>query len=469
MSSPVPPSLPPDFHAVLTSYLPTALQGNPYFEAGFGLSLFGTALAFARGGSKGFITLTKRHFLVTLEITNKDRSYPWVLSWLTRQASVSGSSTLAQHVSVNTNVGEVSNPLDGSDKSLSSSGDGSVQFEFAPCPGRHFITYGGRILMVERVRADQALLDMNTGLPFETVSLTTMGRSRDVFEKLLLDASIEAREREMHHTIIYKSWGSEWHPFGKPRLRRPLSSVILDDGIAESIKDDFLQFKQSRSWYIDRGIPYRRGYLLHGPPGSGKTSFITALAGELGFDICVLNLGEAGLTDDRLSHALSNMPPRSFALLEDVDAAFTQRDSTDNSQSRSYVTFSGLLNALDGVSAGEERVVFMTTNHITRLDPALIRPGRADVLKMIDDASVSQMQRMFLKFYPNAEEESHLFGARLGTTKLSMALLQGFFMTVRNETAQGALEQTDALKLEAKEIEQLQHQIAQMQTQQHIK
>ena len=58
--------------------------------------------------------------------------------------------------------------------------------------------------------------------------------------------------------------------------------------------------------------------------------------------------GEAGLTDDRLAHALSNLPPRSLALLEDVDAAFVQRDATDHSQSRSYVTFSGLLNALDG-------------------------------------------------------------------------------------------------------------------------
>ena len=54
------------------------------------------------------------------------------------------------------------------------------------------------------------------------------------------------------------------------------------------------------------------------------------------------------------------MPPRAFALLEDVDAAFVRRDAADVSQSRSYVTFSGLLNALDGVSAGEERVVFMT-------------------------------------------------------------------------------------------------------------
>jgi mitochondrial chaperone BCS1 len=88
-----------------------------------------------------------------------------------------------------------------------------------------------------------------------------------------------------YHIYIqrYKSWGTEWHPFGKPRLRRPLSSVILDEGIAEEIKNDFVQFKLSRQWYVDRGIPYRRGYLLHGPPGSGKTSFITALAGEVCF------------------------------------------------------------------------------------------------------------------------------------------------------------------------------------------
>jgi chaperone BCS1 len=77
------------------------------------------------------------------------------------------------------------------------------------------------------------------------------------------------------------------------------------------------------------GIPYRRGYLLYGPPGSGKSSFIQALAGELGYNICLLNLSEPGLTDDRLNHLLGNTPERSILLLEDVDAAFNQRIQTD--------------------------------------------------------------------------------------------------------------------------------------------
>ena len=113
--------------------------------------------------------------------------------------------------------------------------------------------------------------------------------------------------------------------------------------------------------YADRGIPYRRGYLLHGPPGSGKSSFILALAGHLSYNICILNLAERGLTDDRLALALSCVPPNSLILLEDIDAAFPSRPSTRSNNNvnstlgtltrnnrsistGSDVTFSGLLN-----------------------------------------------------------------------------------------------------------------------------
>jgi chaperone BCS1 len=76
------------------------------------------------------------------------------------------------------------------------------------------------------------------------------------------------------------------------------------------------------------GIPYRRGYLLHGPPGSGKSSFIQALAGSLEYNICVMSLSERGLTDDKLNHLLANVPERSLILLEDIDAAFAGRTVT---------------------------------------------------------------------------------------------------------------------------------------------
>jgi chaperone BCS1 len=96
------------------------------------------------------------------------------------------------------------------------------------------------------------------------------------------------------------------------------------------------------------------------------------------------------------------------------------------------VTFSGLLNALDGVAATEERIVFMTTNHLERLDPALIRPGRVDVQVQVGLATPSQIRRIFLRFYPSHPQLGDKLSAGLKSqdaSKLpSMAQLQGYFM-----------------------------------------
>lgn len=178
--------------------------------------------------------------------------------------------------------------------------------------------------------------------------------------------------------------------------------MVLDGGIKESLVTDVKDFLASSSWYYDRGIPYRRGYLLHGPPGSGKSSFINALAGELDYNICVLNLSERGLTDDRLNHLLTNLPERSIALLEDVDAAFAKHSrgqTAEDGYRGANVTFSGLLNALDGVASGEERVIMLTTNHRDRLDPALVRPGRVDREVYIGWAREGQVREMWRRFY----------------------------------------------------------------------
>lgn len=206
--------------------------------------------------------------------------------------------------------------------------------------------------------------------------------------------------------------------------------------------------------------------MLHGPPGSGKTSYIQALAGALQYDICILNLSERGLGDDKLIHLLSNVPERCFILIEDVDAAFNKRVQTSEDgyvirldlfclagtngyyRYQSSVTFSGFLNALDGVASGEERVIFMTTNHLEKLDPALIRPGRVDLSVLVDDANPSQAKRLFKQFYGETESpetlsargqdlESLISDARQQGRPLSMATLQGLF--IRN-TAASAVE-----------------------------
>ena len=86
--------------------------------------------------------------------------------------------------------------------------------------------------------------------------------------------------------------------------------------------DDVREFQSNADWYLEKGVPYRRGYLLYGPPGTGKTSFIQAIAGELKLNICYLNIGNGRIDDDGLMRALNDAPPQSIILLEDVDGIF---------------------------------------------------------------------------------------------------------------------------------------------------
>lgn len=239
-------------------------------------------------------------------------------------------------------------------------------------------------------------------------------------------------------TVMYTAMGSEWRPFGHPRKRRPLESVVLDTGIGERILSDCQEFIENPGWYSDRGIPYRRGYLLHGPPGCGKSSFITALAGEIEFGICVLNLSERGLSDDRLNHLLSVAPQQTIILLEDVDAAFISREDTVKQKAAyeglSRVTFSGLLNCLDGVASSEARILFMTTNYLERLDPALIRPGRVDVKEYIGWCSAHQVRNMFLRFYQDEQLSLEFSEAVAKSGKnVSPAQIQAYFMFYKQE------------------------------------
>ena len=118
----------------------------------------------------------------------------------------------------------------------------------------------------------------------------------------------------------------------------------------------------------------------------------------------MLNLSERGLTDDRLNYLLTIVPNRTLVLLEDADAAFANRKQTDwNGFQGANVTFSGLLNALDGVGSAEERILFLTTNHVERLDAALIRPGRVDLQVRIGEATRWQAGKLWDRFYGDLE------------------------------------------------------------------
>ncbi|KAK9462817.1 BCS1 N terminal-domain-containing protein [Lipomyces oligophaga] len=430
--------------------LSTLVDGNPYFTAGFGLMAIGVVLTAGRQVMIASSSFIYRQMLVDLEIPSKDKSYIWFLDWMARESVKSGVVkdgspggyfmrirnlySSSHHLSVQTSFKQHDN------------GSVTTSFNLVPGPGKHILRYNGAYIQVNRERSSR-LMDLTSGTPFETIKLTTLYRDRDIFRQLLAEANDLAVKQQEGKTVMYTSWGPEWRPFGQPRRKRTLNSVILDEGVAEHIVADVKDFLSSGNWYYDRGIPYRRGYLLYGPPGSGKSSFIQALAGDLDYNICILNLSEQNLTDDRLNHLMNHIPERSVLLLEDIDAAFNQREQTDESGFRnSGVTFSGLLNALDGVASSEERLIFMTTNHPERLDPALIRPGRVDVRELLDNASPYQIRKMFRRFYDNQEDcETFVEKVEALRSPVSTAQLQGLFV-YNKANPQGAIDMVPFLK-----------------------
>ncbi|NXA83437.1 BCS1 protein, partial [Thryothorus ludovicianus] len=408
-----------------------ALKDNPYFGAGFGLVGVGTVLAAARKGAQFGLVAFRRHYMITLEVPSKDKSYQWLLNWVSHHAKHT------QHLSVETSYLQ------------HESGRVSTKFDFVPSLGNHFIWYRRKWIRIERSRETQ-MLDLNTGTPWESVTFTALGTDREIFFNILQEARELALQQQEGRTLMYTAVGAEWRQFGFPRRRRPLSSVVLEEGVSERLVQDVKEFINNPKWYNERGkdlvwcalygIPYRRGYLLYGPPGCGKSSFITALAGELEYSICLLSLSDHSLSDDRLNHLLSVAPQQSIILLEDVDAAFVSRDlAAENPamyQGMGRLTFSGLLNALDGVASTEARIVFMTTNYVDRLDPALVRPGRVDLKQYVGHCSHWQLACMFQRFYPEqppAAAQRFAEQALAVSKHISAAQVQGHFMLYKTD------------------------------------
>ncbi|RAH84395.1 P-loop containing nucleoside triphosphate hydrolase protein [Aspergillus japonicus CBS 114.51] len=222
---------------------------------------------------------------------------------------------------------------------------------------------------------------------------------------------------------------------GLPSKRpRPLSTVIVEPDIKRAIIADLTDFLQprTRSWYHERGIPYRRGYLFQGPPGTGKSSLCLAIAGLLSLQIFTVSLNSKTVDGDSLSRLFLSLPDRCIVLLEDVDqAGIANRDldetrpltdvtsespdcgeniDTPETSKRFYggVTLSDILNIIDGVSAQEGRILIMTTNDPDSIDKALRRPGRVDRIFSFGLATERDIKEQFLTFFVKPSNQSFI-------------------------------------------------------------
>lgn len=182
---------------------------------------------------------------------------------------------------------------------------------------------------------------------------------------------------------------SDWSNLGRVP-NRPLESVILPEGKTEKILQDAQLFLSSKDKYDMLGIPWHRGYLFHGPPGSGKTSLAKMLASELGMNLYYIPLSSIK-NDSDLGAAISRIGNNSILLMEDIDVVHAAKKRNDEQKG---ITLSGLLNALDGVITPPGLITIMTTNNKEILDPALIRAGRIDVDEEISYLTDEQLNKL---------------------------------------------------------------------------
>ena len=376
---------------LLDQFLTDALASD-IFAGGLALGAFGIAVAVLRVVLFALYRVTNRRVWVSLTLDNRSAAYRHFCLWMEHNDVLSRS----RHVRMTD--GRWSNGTKG----------------YAPAPGQHWFLWHGQICRLEReINEKSKVGSAHNQRPMEVLHVTVLfGKVQTILGWISEGQSISlTKDRIGPGLHVLK--GNYWDQVGDVP-RRSIDSVLVDDDRIAKVLDDMRWFYGSSDWYAERGVPWRRGYLFYGPPGTGKSSLVRALASELSLDIATLDIGRATLTDDDLREAMMYAPEGSLIAIEDVDAVFTQREGVGKS---SGVSFSGLLNAIDGVAAQEGRALIMTTNHKDKLDPALIRPGRADVHTELGLVGAATARRLFARFFPDEHKLALVFEQQLGNQR----------------------------------------------------
>jgi len=417
----------------------------------FGILLLGAAVITAFNYCYSSVWGTwNTYFVSSAEVRYNDEVYNYLMYWISKN----GVSKQTRHfvVTTHTNSTQVYSPSDSDDE------DDDFEYEeddysdpnrkprnwdrmktlrFTPSTGTHYFRYKGHWLWFTRSQdKDQSIYGSTMT---DQVSVSCFSRNPQILKDLVNDAQIAYLERDGNKTIIYrgtKGWGGSSDDMDWVRCMsrppRPMTTVVLDQEQKDSVLNDMKEYlhPQTKKWYSNRGIPYRRVYLLHGPPGTGKTSLCVALAGLLQLPIYVASLNAKTMTEEGLASLFRCLPARCIVLLEDIDAAgltnARKSEPTEEEPSPSTadddaskdkkpgpvakqedatpkgISLSGFLNIIDGVASSEGRILVMTTNHVSSLDPALLRPGRVDLTVHFTRATAAVLVGMFTAIYSSS-------------------------------------------------------------------
>ncbi len=386
---------------------------SPLFAGGVGAAMTGGLLYSARAAPKAIFQWLKRQLTVEMIVDNSDDLFERIAIYFSR-------SEFAQR----TRFLRMAQFYDYEGQRWT----WNVTFGF----GWHFIHDLGHWFLVHRALDEKAGLSLTRR---ETMTIRTFGRSQAAIRGLM-----ERSEKiyEDGKTVRVCIWHKGAWLTADHKLPRLFDTIYIPDVQKRRLIDDLTWFMGSKEFYRKRGTPYRRGYLLEGPPGTGKSSLALAIASHARAPLCMVNLNTCG-GDAGLLAAFNFAEPNAIMVIEDIDTAKVSHSRDDGAltptvlKSDEEVSLGGLLNVVDGVASRESRILILTSNHPDKIDAALLRPGRIDVTEHIGLIQEPEARAMAHGFMNGSFEDDEWFHNNvIGKLPMSPADLQGILMTKSN-------------------------------------
>lgn len=353
------------------SELTTIIKDNEFLLAGLGLSGAGLITFWLKDVPLKIFYALKRQFTTDLIIQNFDSVFYEILKFIKDTNKNKNFRTL-----------KLNNGRYGGDDIILSMGYGV-----------HIVFYKKQLLFIHYEKGADSISERVK----ETIIITKFGRSKNLFEEFIKE--IDLKNEDKNKLKLYKM-DDGWYYCNK-FPKRNLNTIFIEKQKKDLIVNNIKKFIEKESWYVEKGIPYQYGILLHGSPGTGKTSLIKALASELNYNIYYLSPSKLG----NIEKAITTCSNNSIVVIEDIDTNKVihkrNKKKSEESELLSFlqINFSDILNSIDGLSNVHGRILICTTNHLNHLDQALIRPGRFDLLIEVGYVNKDILKQFFESYF----------------------------------------------------------------------